>query len=437
MSSTIRGTPGNDLLIAEVDRRTIEALDGDDTLIGGPEVNYLYGGRGTDLLIGRAGDDRLNDGDPGFDVPPRLSFPNDTLRGGSGDDLFFIEYGVARLIGGPGEDWINGLNGLSGTRMRERADGTLVLNPGNGLTEVVIRGIELVAVGVGSNVGPGQLIGDRVTGGSGDDRLAGRGLPDSVLQLVSGGLGDDVILGHGRGGFAGGAGDDLIRVALGPPVIRRDGRAEIEGGAGSDVIRVATAVDPATNWVIDGDARGPVDPADGNDRIVITGAGGVNARGQAGDDTIRGGDGRDTLRGQDGDDLLSGRGGDDNLGGGDGRDILDGGAGRDTLEGGADADLFRFRSDDASVDRILDFELGIDRIELGRGLVDGRLAAGPLEAAAFTQDAAAGPSPSLVYRQADGALIWDADGAGADPGVLLLLLPGAPPLTAADIVIGG
>lgn len=76
-----------------------------------------------------------------------------------------------------------------------------------------------------------------------------------------------------------------------------------------------------------------------------------------------GGDGADTLTGTAGDDILIGGGGNDMLSGGAGRDILVDGAGSDSLRGGAGADLFVL-TPDGEVDTILDFEPGIDRLDL-------------------------------------------------------------------------
>ncbi|WP_349617118.1 glycosyl hydrolase family 28-related protein [Azotobacter salinestris] len=102
--------------------------------------------------------------------------------------------------------------------------------------------------------------------------------------------------------------------------------------------------------------------------------------------TPEGTDGNDVLIGTDAGETLIGRGGNDSLDGAGGDDILIGGAGRDSLAGGAGADIFRFeaRSDsqrnyasgDNQADRITDFSLGEDRIDVSAlgftGLGNGR-----------------------------------------------------------------
>jgi Ca2+-binding RTX toxin-like protein len=75
-----------------------------------------------------------------------------------------------------------------------------------------------------------------------------------------------------------------------------------------------------------------------------------------------------TLTGDARDDLLVGGMGNDVLSGGDGRDILVDGDGSDRLTGGAGADIFVL-APDGSLDRIFDFEAGIDVLDLSAFMV--------------------------------------------------------------------
>ncbi len=100
--------------------------------------------------------------------------------------------------------------------------------------------------------------------------------------------------------------------------------------------------------------------------------------GRDGDDVLYGGLGQDKLFGGSGDDRLIGGGGgdrmkggkgDDTLMGGAGNDRLIGGAGKDVMNGGAKADTFIFRNvldstNDANFDRIVDFEVGVDHVDI-------------------------------------------------------------------------
>jgi Ca2+-binding RTX toxin-like protein len=84
---------------------------------------------------------------------------------------------------------------------------------------------------------------------------------------------------------------------------------------------------------------------------------------------LSGTSGRYPIDGFAGNDTIFGLGGDDVIGGGLGDDLLVGGLGRDQLSGGAGYDQFRFDgladSPAGAADRIVDFQSGFDRIDLG------------------------------------------------------------------------
>jgi Ca2+-binding RTX toxin-like protein len=95
--------------------------------------------------------------------------------------------------------------------------------------------------------------------------------------------------------------------------------------------------------------------------------------GGKGDDTLWGNQGQDMLLGNLGNDLLFGGKDSDFLDGGDGNDTLSGDLGQDFLTGGPGNDVFVLSSeaaatDLATADRVLDFEMGFDRIQLSPGL---------------------------------------------------------------------
>ena len=174
--SSISGTPGRDILNGTAGNDTINGLGGDDILNGGAGEDVLNGSLGNDVLNGDAGADRLN-GQEGADV----------LNGGSGDDA---------LMGGAGDDVLNGDAGkdeLSG------AGGNDVLN-----------------------------------GGEEDDRLSG----GDGADVLNGGRGDDFL--------DGGSGDDLLDGGA--------GRDILYGGPGADVfvcrpVPQATPANGAVEWV--------------------------------------------------------------------------------------------------------------------------------------------------------------------------------------------
>ncbi|HGS4619433.1 TPA: type I secretion C-terminal target domain-containing protein, partial [Vibrio cholerae] len=93
---------------------------------------------------------------------------------------------------------------------------------------------------------------------------------------------------------------------------------------------------------------------------------------RGGNDKLYGGLGDDILFGQGGDDELYGEDGNDILFGGTGNDILIGGLGNDILTGGSGEDLFKWVDGDldGSRDRITDFTIGQDKIDLSELFTD-------------------------------------------------------------------
>lgn len=105
--------------------------------------------------------------------------------------------------------------------------------------------------------------------------------------------------------------------------------------------------------------------------------------GLGGNDVLQAHDGNDTLHGGAGDDSLYGGFGDDTLEGDGGADRLWGGPGSDQLRGGEGADLFgltplTWTAQSDGRDTILDFQSGIDVIDLSRLDADERTVPGTI-----------------------------------------------------------
>jgi len=151
---------------------------------------------------------------------------------------------------------------------------------------------------------------------------------------------------------------------------------ELKGGVESDVLTGGSG-----NDVLRGRLGDDIISANEGDDLLFGGAGGDQLDGGMGSDTLAGGGGQDILIGGSGNDVLDGMGGRDDLDGGLGNDIIDGGAGRDELRGdkgddflhggsandrlwgGVGADTFVFE-DGFGLDRIFDFEIKVDKIDL-------------------------------------------------------------------------
>lgn len=109
LGSKVKGTNGNDLMIAS---------DNGDTLIGKQGDDCMIGGSGDDTLKGKSGNDEMygNDG-------------NDLIRGNMGDDIIYGNSGNDELHGGQDSDIING--GLGDDILRGKK-GSDTLNGGEG-----------------------------------------------------------------------------------------------------------------------------------------------------------------------------------------------------------------------------------------------------------------------------------------------------------------
>ncbi len=303
LPSIVNGSAGDDVLTGTAGNDTINGLFGNDT---------LYGQAGNDTLYGNQGNDTLHGGDG-----------NDTLYGGQGNDVLFGETGDDTLYGNLGDDILYG-------------------NQGN----------------------------DTLDGGAGDDQLYG-GQGDDTL---TGGIGNDVLEGgKGINVLVGGDGNDVAsyaNAAAGVSVsLLLQGQAQATGGAGTDTLS-------GVEYLL-GSSFGDTLTGDAGANILFGAGGNDTLNGGFGMDTLVGGEGDDTLFGnQDADALLGGFGndtlyggqGNDTLYGELGNDVLIGGLGSDTLFGGAGADIFRFAqaadSTFSARDLIIDFETGVDRIDL-------------------------------------------------------------------------
>lgn len=180
---------------------------------------------------------------------------------------------------------------------------------------------------------------DDLQGGDGDDILRGNRGADSL----DGGAGMDLLFGGGNDdNLQGGGGDDILR--------GKRGGDSVNGGAGMDLL-------------FGGGGKDDLQGGDGND-ILRGKRGGDSLDGGSGSDRLFGGGGDDVLQGGDGNDILRGAGGADSLAGGAGDDLLFGGAGGDLLSGGAGTDCFYFDPGKPGSNRITDFEVGVDRLEI-------------------------------------------------------------------------
>jgi Ca2+-binding RTX toxin-like protein len=137
---------------------------------------------------------------------------------------------------------------------------------------------------------------------------------------------------------------------------------------------------------------------------------------------------------------VPGTAGRDDLDGGRGNDLLDGGLGKDTLTGGAGDDNFRFSTalGNGNVDRITDFTVADDTIQLDSTIFASAGAVGALGVGAFHKSAAGvahDADDRIIYDTNEGYLYYDADGSDIGAAVRFARLSTNLHLHSTDFVI--
>lgn len=138
----------------------------------------------------------------------------------------------------------------------------------------------------------------------------------------------------------------------------------------------------------------------------------------------------DTLSGGALGDILEGRGGNDRLTGHGGNDTLKGGGGKDSFVFNAALDAIN------NVDKITDFSVPQDRIELDDSVFAALGGPGTLSASAFHKGtAAADASDRIIYNPGNGWLLYDADGKNGSAAIHFATLDDGLALTKNDFLV--
>ena len=315
----------------------IDAGDGDNVVIGGQTGDIINSGNGRDVVIG-------DNGYAEFNAAARLTFVtttdpaiggDDLINAGDGDNVVLAGFGADEVTTGLHDDIVVGDNGYA------------IFNSSGILTYVTttepeIGGDDLIDAGDGRNIVLAGYGSDRVTSGSGQDVVVGdNGYavfddsgPLTFITTTSPEIG----------------GDDAIETGAEEDIVfGGQGADTIGSGAGADLVL-------GDNGYAEFDASGSptfittTDFGIGGNDLVFAGSGNDLVIGGTGDDEIYGEVGHDTLIGDQAywsDELTTPRfvelldetlPGDDRIYGGDGMDLILSGGGDDWNEGGNDND---------------------------------------------------------------------------------------------------
>lgn len=315
-NDTIRSYDGDDYVNLGSGLNDAFSGDGDDTIYGGADVDWLYGEKGNDLIYGGGGNDFVI----GDRYPDEVG--NDTLHGGDGNDYVKSSYGENMLFGEAGNDTLIGSDGSN----------TLVGGAGADQLELGNGGFDLIKF---------MAISDSTVTISGTNIVRTNA---DILRYFDDGI------------------DKIDLLALGFSALTTNSTTlanevrKVNSGPGSGYTHVVND-QTGFGFYFHTNIYNQIDASDfifANPSATVTGT--ANADSLTGGAAIN--------------DVMSGLAGVDTLKGGSGDDTLNGGAGADYLYGEAGADTFKISaiSDSAATgnafDRILDFENGIDTIDL-------------------------------------------------------------------------
>jgi Ca2+-binding RTX toxin-like protein len=336
VGAAIQGSDCADLIIADVETKSIDAGAGDDVVIGASGVLALDGGTGEDTIYANGSQE---------------------ATGGADDDLIFGD-GVPELGTGeatPLEAALMPFIEKFGVQtVREAVESAV--DP-NGVETVSSKRSDVDETIFVSHVvlAADPIIGDNdpnnLFGGSGHDRIFGRGGNDRLF----GNIGDDYIRGeNGDDLLSGGQGGDDLNGGDGSDMLRGDGTIDVifDNGTGTndqDTISFAGGVTPGFQINVPGPNGAP------NGYTNFPGASGergvyIDLTNKIGDNgAARDGGGRDettapslngleNIIGSPYADYIVGNGADNVIDGGGGPDVILGGGGNDNLYGNAGND---------------------------------------------------------------------------------------------------
>ncbi|WP_210164102.1 M10 family metallopeptidase C-terminal domain-containing protein [Methylobacterium sp. 10] len=311
---------------------------------------------------------------------------------------------IEKAVGGGGKDTITGNdadNVLDGGSRADRMIGLrgddtyIVDNKADAIVEARVQGTDTVLTSVSYRLDAGQsieVLASRDVAFTDPLKLVGNELD----QTLHGNAGENVLDGGGgKDKLYGGAGDDFY-------LVHSQNDRVFESGTGRDTVVAFSNYALADGQAIEVLKLG-----------IATGTAGLDLTGNEVSNILRGNSGRNTL---------------------------DGGLGADALRGLGGSDTFVFSSaiGQGNVDRITDFTVGDDVIQLDHAIF-AALSPGSLRASAFKDlgepNATLDANDRILYNHDTGALSYDADGSGAGHAVRIAVLTNKADLGFHDILV--
>jgi len=418
--------------MAVLDARSTGSIN----LYGNSDNNDLRGNDGFNLIDGREGADTMYGygGDDAYYVDNARDVVYDGIVGGNdgGYDIIFttVSYALGQNTG-------------------EYVERLAALDP-NSTTNISLTGNSLdneITGNNGNNMLDGGAGTDTLRGMGGDDTYLfyGGNNPDILVEYTNGGF--DTVITAGRnftlpenfegltGGYIAGQtiylngnnADNTIQGGASNDVIEGGvGADHMSGGDGNDVY----FVDNAGDFVDEGTRIGSGNALNGSgsdfifttvdftlptqiERLAVTGAQTTQAVNLTGNDLAN------------------------EISGNDGANVLDGKLGLDTLIGYGGADTFAFttRIDGANADRVIGFEVSIDKIALDDAVFAG-LTVGSLPDGAFRMGGVAiDADDRILYDAQTGYLFFDPDGNGPQAAQFFASMHEGLNLSASDFIV--
>ncbi|MBE9030746.1 DUF4347 domain-containing protein [filamentous cyanobacterium LEGE 11480] len=358
----LQGDAGDDIVVGDNATITRDATDtveaiqtsdvnqgGDDTIAGGTEDDILIGGFGNDGIQGNAGQDIILGDNATITMPSgtiariETSEPlhggNDTLSGEADQDFILGGAGNDTIDGGAADDIIIGDHG------------TIVRNDGSPEANDIFStapthgGQDNITAGLGDDIVLGGADNDTITGNEGKDTLLGdhgyirRDASDVIERIES--------------RFVENGGDDTIQGnAESDQIIGGSGADTIDAGDANDIVLGDNGTVVRNDGSLEANDIFSTDPTNGGKDNIVAGLGDDTVLGGTDNDIITGNAGADTLLGDNGyiqrdsSDVIERiesrfveNGGDDTIQGNADADQIIGGSGADTIDAGDANDI--------------------------------------------------------------------------------------------------